>query len=389
MQNVVILGSTGSIGCNTLAIIKHHLNEYKVYALTGFLQVDKLLEQCIEFNPKYAFIPNIDNAKYLQEKITQQGGNTKVLHTKKDMLNLVSDGNVDIVMSAIVGSAGLQPTYAAITASKKVLLANKESMVIAGGIINQALKQSKATLIPVDSEHSAIFQCLPQNSQSHQTNGINKIILTASGGPFLNTSKSALEAITPDAALKHPNWVMGRKITIDSSTLMNKGLELIEAHWLFNMPTEKIEVLIHPQSIIHSMVEYIDGSVLAQLGTPDMKTPIAYALAYPKRIETYTRKLDFAAISQLTFAVPDLDKFPCLNLAIEALKLGGVQPAILNAANEVAVAAFLDRKLAFYGINQLIEKTMQHFSNFTPSSIEEIIDIDRQARDYAATHLST
>lgn len=387
MQNVVILGSTGSIGCNTLAIIKHHLDKYNVYALTGFLQVDKLLEQCIEFNPKYVFIPNSDNAKYLQGKIIQQGSNTKVLYTENDLINIVIDANADIVMSAIVGSAGLKPTYAAINAGKKVLLANKESMVIAGGIINQALKHSKATLIPVDSEHSAIFQCLTQNSQNHQINGVNKIILTASGGPFLNTSKSALETITPGAALKHPNWVMGRKITIDSSTLMNKGLELIEAHWLFNMPLEQIQVLIHPQSIVHSMVEYIDGSVLAQLGTPDMKTPIAYALAYPERIETYTKKLDFATIAQLTFATPDLDKFPCLSLAIEALKLGGVQPAILNAANEIAVAAFLDQKITFYGINQLIEKTMQHFSNFTPSSIEQIIDIDRKARDYAVTHL--
>jgi 1-deoxy-D-xylulose-5-phosphate reductoisomerase len=308
---------------------------------------------------------------------------TTVLSNTNDLIIIATLEQVDVVMSAIVGSFGLLPTLAAIEAGKKVLLANKESLVAGGKIIKKALKANpNSSLIPVDSEHSAIFQSLPPNYSKDE---INKIILTASGGPFRNLSCEQLSAVTPEQAIKHPNWCMGRKISVDSSTLMNKGLEVIEAFWLFGLDLDKIEVIVHPQSIIHSMVEYIDSSIVAQLGTADMKTPIAYALGYPDRVDSGSKKLDFMNLTSLTFEKPDYERFPCLQLAFNALAVGGVAPAVLNAANEVAVSAFLEHKIKFYDINAVISQTMANFAHQDYNSVEEIIDIDTQARRYTTS----
>lgn len=393
-QNVAILGSTGSIGCSTLEVISLNQEQYNITLLTANSQVDKLLEQCLLFKPKFAVILDESKAKFLEDELQSNVVNTRVFYTMDDLVKIITNDDVDIVMSAIVGSHGLLPTYKAIIAGKKVLLANKESLVAGGKLINQALTKSKnAILIPVDSEHSAIFQSLPQDYVIHtsgngihgnSTNyGINKIILTASGGPFRKFTHDELLNVTPEQAILHPNWSMGKKISVDSSTLMNKGLEVIEAYWLFGTGLDKIEVVVHPQSIIHSMVEYIDGSVVAQLGTPNMKTPIAYALAYPNRIISGSPKLDFSTLSDLTFEKPDYKRFPCLGLAFEALKVGGVAPAVLNAANEMAVAAFLANKIKFYDINAIIKNTMDNFASQDYSSIEEIIGIDKEARSFA------
>lgn len=393
-QNVAILGSTGSIGCSTLDVINLNKEQYNITLLTANSQVDKLLEQCLLFKPKFAVILDELKSKFLQDTLQANLIDTRVFYTMDDLVKIITDDDIDIVMSAIVGSHGLLPTYKAIQAGKKVLLANKESLVAGGKLINEALTKSKnAILIPVDSEHSAIFQSLPQDYVKHTSSngihgdstnyGINKIILTASGGPFRQLSQEELLSVTPEQAILHPNWSMGKKISVDSSTLMNKGLEVIEAYWLFGTGLDKIEVVVHPQSIIHSMVEYIDGSVVAQLGTPSMKTPIAYALAYPNRITSGSPKLDFSTLSDLTFEKPDYKRFPCLGLAFEALRLGGVAPAVLNAANEVAVAAFLDHKIKFYDINAIIQSTMDNFANHDYSSIEEIIQIDKDARLYS------
>jgi len=384
MQNVVILGSTGSIGCNTLDVIRQHPDKYHVLAITANTQVDKLFMQCLEFKPEYAVILNKKLGANLQHKLINHNLVTQVLTTPADLLTMVELDRTDIVMSAIVGSKGLLPTYSAIKAGKKVLLANKESLITGGKLITQALNHSTAQLIPVDSEHSAIFQALPDGYRTNSSM-INKIILTASGGPFRTLSQEELVKVTPEAAIKHPNWVMGKKISVDSSTLMNKGLEVIEAYWLFGLPVAKIEVVVHPQSIIHSMVEYVDGGVIAQLGTPDMRTPIAYALAYPQRITSGSDKLDFTSLPSLTFEKPDYTRFPCLSLAFSALELGGVAPAVLNAANEVAVAGFLAHQLGFYAISNIIAKTMDHFVAKDFSSIEEILEIDLRAREYAAS----
>lgn len=385
MQNVVILGSTGSIGCSTLNVIRSHLDKYTVFALTANSQVDKLLSQCLEFKPKYAVLLDETKSLYLEQQLKQLNIPTEVLTTASDLSNIVKLAEVDIVMSAIVGSYGLLPTYTAIVAGKKVLLANKESLVAAGKLITDALKANpQAQLLPVDSEHSAIFQSLPNNFSS-ATQEINKIILTASGGPFRCFTQEQLTNVTPEMAVKHPNWSMGKKISVDSSTLMNKGLEVIEAYWLFGTGLDKIEVVVHPQSIIHSMVEYIDGSIIAQLGTPDMRTPIAYALAYPTRITSGSAKLDFTQLSGLTFEKPDYARFPCLELAFASLKEGRASPAILNAANEVAVALFLERKIPFYAINRIVESSMQYFANTDYNSIDEIIAIDQSTREYAVS----
>ncbi|MCC2644891.1 MAG: dxr [Burkholderiales bacterium] len=380
MQNITILGSTGSIGCNTLEVIRLHPDKYIVTALTASSNAQKLFEQCVEFKPEYAVILDLAMAEVLANLLKSHNLPTKVLSKTCDIVAVATLENVDIVMSAIVGSCGLLPTLAAIKAGKKVLLANKESLVAGGKIINHALKSNaNASLIPVDSEHSAIFQALPPD---YSVEEINKIILTASGGPFLNFTKKQLYDVTPAQAIKHPNWCMGKKISVDSSTLMNKGLEVIEAYWLFGVELDKIEVVVHPQSIIHSMVEYNDGSIIAQLGTADMKTPISYALAYPKRIVSGSNKLDFTTLSALTFEKPDYERFPCLQLAFDALRAGGAAPAVLNAANEVAVSSFLDNKMKFYDINAVVSKTMAKFANCDYSSVEEIIEIDAQARKF-------
>ncbi|HLX54840.1 MAG TPA: 1-deoxy-D-xylulose-5-phosphate reductoisomerase [Aquella sp.] len=380
-KNITILGSTGSIGCNTLEVIRLHPDKYKITALTAGGNLDKLFEQCVEFKPEYAVILDEEKSKVLADKLKLHNLSTKVLSKTSDLVVVATLEQVDIVMSAIVGSSGLLPTLAAIKAGKKVLLANKESLVAGGKIINQALNNCKAAkLIPVDSEHSAIFQSLPLNFSVTE---INKIILTASGGPFRSFSKEQLCDVTPEQAIKHPNWCMGKKISVDSSTLMNKGLEVIEAYWLFGVGLDMIDVVVHPQSIIHSMVEYVDCSIVAQLGTADMKTPIAYALAYPQRIASGSKRLDFMAASTLTFEKPDYDKFPCLQLAFDALKAGGVAPAVLNAANEIAVSSFLEHRIKFYDINAIISRTMAAFAHHDYNSVEEIIDIDHQARMHA------
>lgn len=385
MQNIVILGSTGSIGCSTLEVIKLNLDKYRVFALTANSNVEKLLSQCVDFEPQYALVLDESKAHNLAHKLKDLKISTKVLFHENDLVSLVTNSAVNIVMSAIVGSAGLVPTYAAIKANKKVLLANKESLVTAGEFLINALKASQAKLIPVDSEHSAIFQSLPDFLQmeaflDNNKSSINKIILTASGGPFRTYSSADLDKVTPESALKHPNWSMGRKISIDSSTLMNKGLEVIEAHWLFGgVP---IDVVVHPQSIIHSMVEYIDGSIVAQLGAPDMKTPIAYALSYPERIKSGSQYLDLKKYSNLTFEEVDYVRFPCLKLAFMALKDGGAMPAVLNAANEIAVEEFLENKISYKDIYKYVNATLEHFAGAKYYSIDEVLEIDTNARRY-------
>lgn len=386
-QNVVILGSTGSIGSSTLEVIKLNNDKYNVFALVANSNIEKLFNQCLEYKPQYAVILDKNKADDLQYKLNNNDIGTIVFCNDIDIINLVEHSDTDIVMSAIVGSKGLLSTYAAIKANKKVLLANKESLITGGKLIIDALAQSHATLIPVDSEHNAIFQCL-YGGLDESINQVSRIILTASGGPFLDHSIHALKNVSVEEALKHPNWLMGKKITIDSSTLMNKGLEVIEAYWLFGQNLSKIDVIIHPQSIIHSMVEYEDSSILAQLGSPDMKTPIAYALAYPKRIISGSKKLDFTTISNLTFYPPDYTRFPCLQLAFNALVDGGAMPAILNAANEVAVEAFLERKIGFYGISETIKKAMYKFGAIHFNSIDEVIAIDTEVRHFAYDSLS-
>ena len=377
-KKIVILGSTGSIGTSTLNVIRINKDRYQVFALTANANVDLLLQQCVEFKPKYAVILNPNLALTLKNKLIAHNINTEVLATQEDIIHIVTNADVDIVMSAIVGAAGLQPTYMALKTGKKVLLANKESLIAGGQVIIDALNSnSKSQLIPVDSEHNAIFQSLPHNYKS-----INKIILTASGGPFRLMSRTELQHVTPEQAVKHPNWNMGQKISVDSATLMNKGLEVIEAYWLFGVDLNKIEVVVHPQSIIHSMVEYIDGSIIAQLGTPDMKTPIAYAMAYPDRISSGSKYLDFSTIANLSFEQPDMLRFPCLRLAFEALKLGGIAPAVVNAANEIAVAKFLNHEIKFYDIPAKIEQALHHFGAQKYSNIDEIIEIDKEVREF-------
>ena len=382
MQNVVILGSTGSVGSNTLEVIRQNSDKYLVIALTADSNVDKLLSQCLEFNPQYAVLLNQDKLLYFKEQLKSYNLNTEVLTGSDSLVQIVKLPHVDIVMSSIVGGCGLLPTYNAILSGKKVLLANKESLVAGGKLITEALSNNpKAQLIPVDSEHSAILQCLSSDFGNHKDQ-ISKIILTASGGSFRKLAYEEIANVTPEMALTHPNWSMGKKISVDSSTMMNKGLEVIEAYWLFGIDMSKIEVVVHPQSIIHSMVEYIDGSVIAQLGIPDMKIPIAYALAYPKRIKSGSAMLDFTKLSNLSFESPDYKRFPCLKLAFDALNDGGAMPAILNAANEIAVAAFLEYKIGFYDINRLIESAMKYFCGNNYNSIEDLLEIDAATRKY-------
>ncbi len=390
MQNVVVLGSTGSIGCNTLEVIKLHTDKYQVFALSANSNMEKLLSQCILFKPKYVILLDQSKSILLKQQLQANKLNTVVYTTTNDIAEIVKLAEVDIVMSAIVGSYGLLPTYNAVCAGKKVLLANKESLVAGGKLIIQALKKNPtAQLIPVDSEHSAIFQALAMNNGIEENKQqLNRIILTASGGPFRGYSKNQLLRVTASDAVKHPNWTMGKKISVDSSTLMNKGLEVIEAYWLFGVELDKLEVVVHPQSIIHSMVEYIDGSIIAQLGTPDMKTPIAYALSYPQRIISGSPKLDFSKVAAFTFEKPDYENFPCLGLAYYALKEGKGSSAVLNAANEVAVAAFLEDKITFHSISDLIEKVMQNFSSADYASIDEVLTLDQEARAYTESLIS-
>ena len=387
-QNVTILGSTGTIGVNTLDVIARHPGRFKAYALTANSRLQPLLKQCLQFKPSYAVVLDADAAQTLKQQLKLEGSDTEVLCGAAALEQVSSAPEVDAVMAAIVGAAGLKPAMAAARSGKRVLLANKETLVMSGRLFMEAVCEGGATLLPIDSEHNAIFQVMPaQFQRSLDANGIHKILLTASGGPFRKWSEPELEKVTVEQALKHPNWVMGPKITIDSATLMNKGLEVIEAHWLFGADADCIEVVIHPQSVIHSMVEYVDGSVLAQLGNPDMRTPIAYALAYPERINSGVASLDLFKVGQLDFERPDSGRFPCLRLAFEALRCGGNAPAVLNAANEIAVEAFLQRRLCFMDIPRLIEDTLARVAVAETLRLEDVIEADAVARLVAAEWL--
>ena len=390
MEKIVILGSTGSIGCNVLEVIKLHKEKYKVFALTANKNVDLLTQQCVDFEPEFVIALNQDANQQLKKNLLTLNLKTIVLDDEKSLDWLASHKDTATVISAIVGAAGLMPTMAAANSGKKILLANKETLVMAGELFVKAVKKSNAILIPIDSEHNAILQVLPQSKKmNHRSNGIRKILLTASGGPFRTFSKEELKHVTPKEALKHPNWLMGKKITIDSATMMNKGLEIIEACWLFDIPACDIEVVIHPQSIIHSLVEYIDGSTLAQMGNPDMRTPIAYALSHPERIESGVSGLDLIKTKRLDFEAPDLDKFPCLGLAYKALLMGQSAPTILNAANEVAVDAFLVESITFNQIAELIEYCMSAMKPQPLDSIEIVLEVDSKTRQLALSWINS
>ena len=381
LQQVTILGATGTIGINTLDVISVHSKRFTVFALTANNNVEGLFNQCLKFKPSYAVMLEENAAEQLFQKLQQAGSSTKVLSGMASLEFVSSHENTDIVMAAIVGAAGLKPAIAAAKAGKRILLANKETLVMAGSIFMEAVEEGGATLLPIDSEHNAIFQVMPNNKGKSLANrGVKKILLTASGGPFRTASLEELKRVTVKQALHHPNWVMGPKITIDSATMMNKGLEVIEAHWLFNASPDQIEVVVHPQSVIHSMVEYVDGSVLAQLGNPDMRTPIAYALGYPDRLESGVSSLDLFKIARLDFEVPDTQKFPSLRLAFDALKAGGNAAAIMNAANEVAVDAFINEKISFTDIPVLIEYVLGKSQIKQVTDIEMLISSDIEAR---------
>ncbi|MDP3843107.1 MAG: 1-deoxy-D-xylulose-5-phosphate reductoisomerase [Oxalobacteraceae bacterium] len=390
MQRITILGSTGSIGVSTLDVVARHPDRYSIHALTAHTSVDALCRQCERFKPRIAVVGSAQAAKILLQLLQQKGLKTQVEFGPAALAAVSCDPDCDVVMAAIVGAAGLAPTLAAARAGKKILLANKEALVMAGRLFMDAVQENGATLLPIDSEHNAIFQCLPKNfRRAPSEQGIAKVLLTASGGPFLNRPVETLDAVTPAEAVAHPNWVMGRKISVDSATMMNKGLEVIEAHWLFGASADQIEVVIHPQSVIHSMVSYIDGSVLAQLGNPDMRTPIAHALAYPERIASGVAHLDLTSIGQLDFKKPDLNRFPCLKLAFDALRAGGSAPAILNAANEVAVQGFLDGRTGFRTIDQLIARVMDVLPCIQVDSIEDLLEQDSEARRIASTYMNS
>ena len=383
-QVLTILGSTGSIGESTLDVVSRHPEKFRVFALAGHRQVDKLAAQCKQFRPEYAVVGDADHAAELEKKLKQEGIDTQVLYGAQALIDVASADEVSGVMCAIVGAAGLPSALAAAQKGKTIYLANKETLVVSGALFMETVRQNGATVLPIDSEHNAIFQVLPRDYTGRlNEHGINSIILTASGGPFLNTDLSTFDSITPEQAVKHPNWSMGRKISVDSASMMNKGLELIEAHWLFNCPPEKLEVVIHPQSVIHSMVRYRDGSVLAQLGNPDMRTPIAYCLGLPERIDSGVGELDFGALSALTFQKPDFDRFPCLKLAYQAMNAGGAAPCVLNAANEVAVAAFLDKRIKFTDIAKVVAHCLAQDFSDGRHDIEGLLAQDAQTRRQA------
>jgi 1-deoxy-D-xylulose-5-phosphate reductoisomerase len=388
MQRITILGATGSIGVSTLDVVARHPDRYQVYALTAHSRVDELASQCLQFQPEVAVVGTAEAATSLARILKDKGSKTEVAYGQAALCKVASAPQCDAVMAAIVGAAGLPPTLAAARAGKKVLLANKEALVMSGRLFMEAVSASASALLPIDSEHNAIFQCLPAGYGREPSNhGVAKVLLTASGGPFLKRDVGTLESVTPEEAVAHPNWVMGRKISVDSATMMNKGLEVIEAHWLFGASAEQIEVVIHPQSVIHSMVSYVDGSVLAQLGNPDMRTPIAYGLAYPERIASGVAPVDLIKIGQLAFIQPDFVRFPCLKLAYDALLAGGTAPAILNAANEVAVQAFLDRRIGFRTIDRVISSVMEALPCVEITSLDDLLEQDRRAREKALSFI--
>lgn len=384
VKGICILGATGSIGVNTLDVAARHPDKYKIVALSANSQVDRLVEQCEQYQPEYAVIANESVVEELKAKLKSKNSSVQVLAGIEGLEKIASLPQVDYVMAAIVGAAGLKPTLAAARAGKRILLANKEALVMSGQIFMDEVKKNNAELLPIDSEHNAIFQCMPHDYEKGLDNsGITKILLTGSGGPFRTRSANELENVTPDEACAHPNWSMGRKISVDSATMMNKGLEIIEACWLFNTNPDNIQVVVHPQSVIHSMVQYSDGSVLAQLGQPDMRTPIAHALSWPDRIESGVEKLDLFEVAKLEFEKPDYERFPCLRLAEEAIRKGGTAPAILNAANEIAVASFLDNELKFTDIADIVEQTLLNIKSRPAKSLTEILDDDSAARKEA------
>ena len=387
-QIVTVLGATGSIGCSTLDVLARHPERFEVFALTGAAQVERLVAQCAQFKPRFAVVLDERVAQDVRVRLQQCALNTEVLVGAQALCDVSSAPEVTTVMAAIVGAAGLLPVMAAARAGKRILLANKEALVMAGGLMTAAVRQFGAQLAPIDSEHNAIYQCLPCNSRGEIDNrAVASITLTASGGPFLTSSLADLEHITPDQACAHPRWQMGRKISVDSATMMNKGLEVIEAHWLFGVPPEQINVVIHPQSIIHSMVNYVDGSSLAQLGNADMRVPIAHALAWPERIASGVPLLDLAAQGTLEFYAPDLSKFKCLDLAFTALRAGGAAPIVLNAANECAVAAFLDERIAYLDIARFNEMALNALNFTTPQTLEDVVEADLHTRAWMNAHV--
>ncbi|HUW38619.1 MAG TPA: 1-deoxy-D-xylulose-5-phosphate reductoisomerase [Rhodocyclaceae bacterium] len=388
-RRLTVLGASGSIGVSTLDVVARHPERFEVVALSAHTRVDVLAQQCLRHRPRYAVVASEADARALAARLAAANLSTEVLAGPAALAQVATLAEVDTVMAAIVGAAGLAPTLAAVRAGKRILLANKEVLVMAGAVFMAELRRSGAILLPIDSEHNAVFQSLPADYDgSFGNKGVRRILLTASGGPFLKTPLGELAGVTPDQACAHPNWVMGRKISVDSATMMNKGLEVIEAHWLFNAPAAKIEVVIHPQSVIHSLVEYADGSVLAQLGNPDMRTPIAQALAYPERIEAGVAPLDLFAIAQLNFERPDFSRFPCLALAYQALAAGGSAATVLNAANEVAVAAFLAGKLPYPAIADTIAAVLDALPGAPMPDLEAVRDADQAARAAATVTLA-
>ena len=378
-QRVAVLGSTGSIGVNTLDVIARHPDRFEVVALTAATQVDVMLAQCVQFKPRVAVMASAPHARELAEKIKQKGLTTQVDQAPEAIESVACSGEVDTVMAAIVGAAGLAPCLAAARAGKRLLLANKEALVVGGDVFMNAVREGGATLLPIDSEHSAIFQCLPEDA-SQWARRIDRIMLTSSGGPFRQTPLADLPAMTPSQACAHPNFAMGRKISVDSATMMNKALEVIEARWLFDLPPERIEVVIHPQQIIHSMVQFHDASILAQLGTPDMRVPIAYGLSWPERIESGADRLDFSTLAGLTFEAPDRERYPGLFLAWDALRAPEGTCAVLNAANEVAVAAFLRGRIRFDRIHAVNDATLGAVALSKPASLGDLLALDASAR---------
>ena len=380
LETVTILGATGSIGRQTLDVLARNPERYRVLGLTAGHRWRELAEHCLTWRPAFAALADEQAAEALRNHLREAGSHTQVLAGHAGVAEVAALQEADTVVAAIVGAAGVRPTLAAVEAGKKILLANKETLVVTGALFMEAVKRHGATLLPVDSEHNAIFQCLPAEGVGP---GVRRLLLTASGGPFRGWTREQLTAVTPEQAVCHPNWDMGPKISVDSATLMNKGLEYIEACWLFDVAPQRIDVVIHPQSVVHSMVEYLDGSVLAQMGTPDMRTPIACALSWPERIESGASRLDFATLSGLDFQAPDNDAFPCLGLARQAMEEGGAATAVLNAANEEAVAAFLDRRLGFNAIGAVVEETLQRTPSSRCADVDAVMDVDARARDLA------
>jgi len=388
-QQITVLGATGSIGLSTLDVIARHPERYQTFALSGFTRLSELFALCVRHLPKYAVVPEVGAARNLQDDLRAAGLPTQVLVGEEGLCQVAAAPEVDAVMAAIVGAAGLRPTLAAVEAGKKILLANKEALVMSGALFMQAVRKSGSVLLPIDSEHNAIFQCMPQDYARGLSNvGVRRILLTASGGPFRQTPMAELAHVSPDQACAHPNWSMGRKISVDSASMMNKGLELIEACWLFDAKPSQVEVVIHPQSVIHSLVDYVDGSVLAQLGNPDMRTPIANALAWPERIDSGVAPLDLFAVARLDFEAPDEERFPCLRLARQAAEAGNSAPAMLNAANEVAVAAFLDGRVRYLEIASIIEEVLNLEPVVALDDLDAVFAADTTARTLAGQWLS-